>query len=76
MAFTKNGKFLTTVKMTMNFKNRMVDVAMLLIFRGRISPSRATGTPPIPIPNPNVVPITPKGIRYSLKLRNVSFSKS
>ena len=48
--FTQEGKIFSVKEMTLNFKQRIIETATLLIFSGMISPKSAVGTDPTPSP--------------------------
>ena len=55
------GNIFKVTEMTLNFKQRIIDVATLLIFNGMISPRREAGTAPTPSPYPRLTAKTQMG---------------
>ena len=55
------GNIFRVTEMTLNFKQRMIEVATLLIFNGIISPRSEAGTAPTPSPYPRLTAKTQMG---------------
>ena len=58
---TQAGKIFNVTEITLNFKQRMIEVATLLIFSGMISPRSEAGTAPTPSPYPRLTAKTQIG---------------